>query len=89
MPLKEVINICGDALYRNDCIEPVVTTLTEGSFKQLMRLITFGVEFSFNGTKFRQIDGVAVSSPLGPALTNIIVGYCEKMIPAGEWPLIV
>ena len=66
VPLEEVINICADALYRNDDIEPVITTLTESSFKELMRLVTSGVEFSFNGTMFRQIDGVAMGSPLGP-----------------------
>ena len=87
VPLEEVINICADALYRNDDIEPVITTLTESSFKELMRLVTSGVEFSFNGTMFRQIDGVAMGSPLGPTLANIFVGFFEKKIPADEWPL--
>ena len=87
VPLEEVINICADALYRNDDIEPVITTLTESSFKELMRLVTSGVEFSFNGAMFRQIDGVAMGSPLGPTLANIFVGFFEKKIPADEWPL--
>ena len=87
VPLEEVINICADALYRNDDIEPVITTLTENSFKELMRLVTSGVEFSFNGAMFRQIDGVAMGSPLGPTLGNIFVGFFEKKIPADEWPL--
>ena len=87
VPLEEVINICADALYRNDDIEPVITTLTESSFKELMRLVTSGVEFSFNGTMFRQIDGVAMGSPLGLTLANIFVGFFEKKIPAHEWPL--
>ena len=89
VPLEEVsnVNICADALYRNDDIEPVITTLTESSFKELMRLVTSGVEFSFNGTMFRQIDGVAMGSPLGPTPANIFVGFFEKKIPADEWSL--
>ena len=52
-----------------------------------MRLVTSGVEFSFNGAMFRQIDGVAMGSPLGPTLANIFVGFFEKKIPTDEWPL--
>ena len=86
VPLKEVIDICADALYRNDDIECDLNTLTEGSFRKLMELVTSGVEFSFDGVMYRQIDGVAMGSPLGPALANIFVGFHEKKIPENEWP---
>ena len=43
VPLAEVIDICADALYRNNEIEPVTTTLSEDSFRELMRLATSGV----------------------------------------------
>ena len=33
--------------------------------------MTVGVEFSFNGVMYQQVDGVAMGSPLGPVLANI------------------
>ena len=60
VPLEEVIDICADALFRNDNIDLELTTLTEDSFKELMRLATSGVEFSFNDKIYRQTDGVAM-----------------------------
>ena len=36
--------------------------------------------FSFNNKIYKQIDGVAMGSPLGPALENIFVGYQEEKL---------
>ena len=44
--LEETIDICANALYRNDDAEP--TALSEDSFRTLLRTVTSGVEFSFN-----------------------------------------
>ena len=35
---------------------------------------------------YRQVDGVAMGSPLGPVLANIFVGYCEDRVPVAAWP---
>ena len=35
---------------------------------------------------YRQIDGVAMGSPLGPVFANIFVGYCESLVPESMWP---
>lgn len=42
-----------------------------------MQIATKSVEFSFNDVMYRQIDGVAMGSPLGPTLANIFVLYHE------------
>ena len=49
-------------------------------------MVASGVEFSFEDVRYRQVDGVAMGSPLGPVLANIFVGYCETLIPEGKLP---
>ena len=47
-----------------------------------MKIATNEVESSFNNIMFCQIYGVAMGSPLGPTLANILMGYIEyKVIP--------
>ena len=86
VPLEKTIDVCADALYRNDDVEPMITTLSEDSFRKLLRMVTSGVEFSFNNVMYRQVDGVAMGSPLGPVLADIFVGYCESLVPDHTWP---
>ena len=35
--------------------------------------------FVFNGTFYEQCDRVAMGSPLGPLLANVIMCYCENI----------
>ena len=74
VPIDETINICASALYHSDISPP---QLTETSFRELMAKVTKEVHFSFNDVMYRQIDGVAMGSPLGPVLANIFVGFEE------------
>ena len=62
VPLDETIDICADALYRGENRDAL--SLSENSFRELLRMLTSGVEFSFNNIMYRQIDGVAMGSPL-------------------------
>ena len=64
VPLDETIEICADALYRGHLDCPA----------------TRGVEFSFNNQMYKQLDGVAMGSPLGRGLANIFVGFHESRL---------
>ena len=50
------------------------------SVEKLLELCVSNVEFLFNGTYYRQVDGVAMGSSLGAILANIYVGYIEHTI---------
>ena len=86
VPLQETINIVLDALYR----DPDIPTPSQP--EDLIRLMlvkaTSDVEFSFNGVMYRQVDGIAMGSPLGPILANIFVGFQEARIAEEDWPLL-
>ena len=75
VPLEETIEICCDVLFRSSLPKP---TFPESVFKHLINFATSSVEFSFNNIVYRQIDGVAMGSSLGPTLANIFVGFCES-----------
>ena len=57
-------------------------------FVELMNIETTLVEFSSDNVVYKQIDGVSMSSPLGPALANIFVGYyIEKLFNGDNQPI--
>jgi hypothetical protein len=49
-------------------------------FSKLLRFCTCNVQFLFNGTFYRQIDGVAMGSPLGPVLADIFMSHSERLL---------
>ena len=86
VPLGEVIRICVDQLYHSDIMPP---EFPENVCFELLKMATTNVDFSFDGTMYRQIDGVAMGSPLGPILANIFVGYYEnKLFASSPKPII-
>lgn len=74
LPLEETIDIIG--LVSADLHLDFPLPLPD--LKSLLLLCTKNVQFSFNEKLFRQTDGVAMGSPLGPILANIFLGYVEK-----------
>ena len=73
----ETIEICADALYNGELTLPLFPCAV---FVELLQMATSSVEFSFNNSMYRQIDGVNMDSPLGPSLANIFVRYYEALL---------
>ena len=75
--LDETIKICSNALCDDSDLQPL---LLRDVLVELMKSATSLVEFSFNSTMYKQTDGVAMRSPLGPVLAYIFVGYYEEKL---------
>ena len=86
VPLRATLDICLNTLYRDQDVVP--PPIPENLLEKLLIKSTTDVEFSFNGVMYKQIDGVAMGSPLGPVLANIFVGHCESLIDQDKWPIL-
>ena len=52
--------------------------LSKIEFKELLSLATKESYFIFNGQLYKQVDGVAMGSPLCPTLANAFLVHFEK-----------
>ncbi len=77
VPLKKTINIILDKIYNK---KEISTSLKKQTLKKLLLDSCTKIPFSMNGELYKQIDGVAMGSPLGPTLANIIMTTFEKEI---------
>ena len=75
IPLDETIDICIDSLYKDDENTPKIP---KDVFCNLLTVATKESFFMFNNKFYKQIDGVAIRSPLGPALANIFMCNFEN-----------
>ena len=75
IPLEETIDICTNSLFEN---MEKVEYLSKIEFKELLSLATKESYFVFNGQLYKQVDGVAMGSPLGPTLANTFLVHFEK-----------
>ena len=69
IPLEETIDICVDNLYNDNENLP---NILDHNFRNLLNTATKETFFMFNNKYYKQVDGVAMGSPLGPALANVI-----------------
>ena len=72
IPLDETINIFVDLVFDK---KKKVKGMLEQHFKQLLAL-SVKSSFLFN-VYYKQVDGVAMDSPLGPTLANSFLVYYE------------
>ena len=84
IPLRETIDIALDSLYRDPQIQR--PSQPEELLRKMLLKATTDVEFSFDGNMYKQVDGVAMGSSLGPTLANIFVGFQESRIEDEKWP---
>ena len=76
IPLDETIDICIDSLYKDDENTPKMPKVV---FRNLLIVATKESFFMFNNKFYKQIDGVAMGFPLGPALDNIFMCNFENI----------
>ena len=77
VPLDFTIELILDKVYKDKLIK---TKLSRNEMKKLLQICTKEMHFSFNGAIYRQINGVAMGSPLGPVLANIFMVELEKTL---------
>ena len=74
IPLEVTINICTNLLYNN---EDVIEAISKSEFKNLLSLANQESYFIFNDVLYKQKDGVAMASPLGPTMANVFLSFYE------------
>jgi hypothetical protein len=75
--LKKTINLILDRIYNKKQLN---TTLKKRTLKKLLLDCCTKTPFSINGELFKQVDGIAMGSPLGRTLANIIMTNFEDEI---------
>ena len=75
IPLEETINICVKLAFKDS---DKVEGMDKDQLRTLLSLATKESLILFNGSYYKQIDGVAMGSPLGPTFANIFLCYYEE-----------
>ena len=77
IPLKETMNNCVSDLHNKNLYNG---KLDKSDLFKLLETVTSESTFVFDFLLYKQIDGVAMSSLLGPTITNAFLCHYEK-----EW----
>ena len=75
IPLIETIDICVELAFKET---DTVHKMDKTTFKTLLTMAATESLFMFNGGHYKQIDGVAMGSPLGPIFANVFLAYHES-----------
>ena len=76
VPLMETVDYICEMIEHNN----LQIGLPTPYLKELILRCTMNVNFLFNGSVYRQIDGVAMGSPLGPLLADIFMSKLENTV---------
>ena len=76
IPFKETIDLCVDILFSNTTN---IDGIAKDYFHELLSICMFESLVLFDGEFYKQIDGVAMGSPLGPGLANIFLCFHEQI----------
>ena len=71
--LAETINLAVDVIFKSN----LNLKISKKDLKTLFEFATKDTHFSFDGDLYDQIDGVAMGSPLAPALANLFMSHYE------------
>ena len=73
--LEETFEICTNEHFQQS---ETVECLSKTEFKELLSLASKNSHFICDGRLYKQIDGVAMGSPIGPTLANAFLVYHKK-----------
>ena len=68
--------MCCDSLFSNNA---KVNNINRNNFEKLLRAALQNNFLNFEGKIYKQIDGVAMGSPLGPILANAFLCFHEQI----------
>ena len=76
IPLEETINISCFSLFGS---EAKINNFSRNDFEKLLRIASQNNLFNFDRKIYKQTDGVAMGSPMGPSLANAFLCFHEQM----------
>ncbi|XP_066984717.1 uncharacterized protein [Macrobrachium rosenbergii] len=78
VPVGKTIQIILDKIFVTH--DTVYNNFNKSDFKELLQLAVLDTAFVFSGKSYKQIDGMAMGSPLGPTFANIFMCSLEDHI---------
>ena len=81
MALDETINILVNKAFADDWFNKTYgLNLQKDQLAKLLEIATTNQLFQFHGQLYEQTDGVAMGSPLGPLMANVLVCHLEETL---------
>ena len=74
VPLVKTIDIIIDRVYKENAV--FTPDIPKRAFRSMLLLCSQGI-FMYKDILYRQVDGVAMGSPLGPTLANMFMAHLE------------